>query len=63
MHGKDEKCVQYFGLKSERKRPFGRSRHRWEDDIKMDLGVIGWEVVGWINLTQNKINGGFLSTR
>jgi hypothetical protein len=32
--------------KSERKRPFGRSRLRWEDNIRMDLSDIGWEQVG-----------------
>jgi hypothetical protein len=29
--------------KPEGKRPCGRSRHRWEDGIKMDLGEISWE--------------------
>jgi hypothetical protein len=28
--------------KPERKRPLGRSRRRWEDNIKMDLKVIGF---------------------
>jgi hypothetical protein len=28
------------------KRPLGRTRHRWEDEIRMDLGEIGWGV--WI---------------
>jgi hypothetical protein len=28
--------------KLERKRPLGRLRRRWEDNIKMDLGEIGW---------------------
>ena len=27
--------------KPERKRPLGRSRHRWEDNIKMDLQEVG----------------------
>ena len=27
--------------KPERKRPFGRPRHRWEDNIKMDLLDVG----------------------
>jgi hypothetical protein len=27
-----------------------RPRHRWEDNIKMDLKEIGWEGVGWIDL-------------
>jgi hypothetical protein len=24
------------------RRPLGRSRHRWMDNIKMDLGEVGW---------------------
>jgi hypothetical protein len=28
--------------KPERKRPLGRHRHRWEDNIKIDLKGIGW---------------------
>jgi len=24
------------------KRPLGRSKHRWEDNIKMDLQAVGW---------------------
>jgi hypothetical protein len=31
----------------EGKRPFGRPRPRWEDNIRMDIGDIGWEVVDW----------------
>jgi hypothetical protein len=26
----------------EEKRPLGRPRHRWDDNIKMDLQVVGW---------------------
>jgi hypothetical protein len=26
----------------------GRTRHRWEGNFKIDLKVIGYEVVGWI---------------
>jgi hypothetical protein len=36
--GRDEKCIQYFGWKTEGKRPLGRSRRRWEDNITMILG-------------------------
>jgi hypothetical protein len=39
--------------KSERKRPPGRPRHRWED-IRMDLREIGWEGVDWICLAQDR---------
>jgi hypothetical protein len=36
--------------KSEGKRPLGRSRRRWVDNIKMDLRKIGWGGMNWIDL-------------
>jgi hypothetical protein len=39
--------------KSEGKRPFQRLGHKWKDDI-MDLREIGWEVVDWLHLTQDR---------
>jgi hypothetical protein len=39
--------------KSEGKRPFGRPRLRWEENIKMDLQVVGWGM-DWIDLAQNR---------
>jgi len=39
--------------KPEGKRPLGRPRRRWEDNIKMDLGV-GYEGMGWIELAQDR---------
>jgi hypothetical protein len=42
------------GLYVERKMPFGRLRGGWEDNIKMDLKGIGWDVVDWINLAQGR---------
>jgi hypothetical protein len=38
--------------KPEGKRPLGRSRRRWIDNIKMDLLEIGLSVVDWIGLAQ-----------
>jgi len=38
----------------ERKRPLGRPRHRWEDNIKMDLQVVGCGGMDWIDLTQDR---------
>ena len=38
----------------ERKRPLGRPRHRWEDNIKMDLQVVEYGVMDWIELTQDR---------
>jgi hypothetical protein len=36
------------------KRPLGRHRHRWEDNIKIDLREIGWVCPDWINLAQDR---------
>jgi hypothetical protein len=40
--------------KPEGKRPLGRPRSRWIDNIKMDLLEIGVSVVDWIGLAQNR---------
>jgi hypothetical protein len=40
--------------KPEGKRPLGRSRRRWEDNIKMNLREIAWCGGEWINLAQDK---------
>jgi hypothetical protein len=34
----------------EGKRPLGRPRHRWEDNIKMDLKEVGIDGANWIHL-------------
>jgi hypothetical protein len=39
--------------KPEGKRPLGRPRHRWVDNIKMDLGEVEWGDVDWIGLTKD----------
>jgi hypothetical protein len=36
--------------KLERKRPLGRPKHRWVDNVKMDLREIGWGFIDWIDL-------------
>ena len=40
--------------KPEGKRPFGRTRSRWEDNIKMDLQEIGCGGMDWIELAQGR---------
>ena len=40
--------------KPEGKRPLGRPRRRWEDNIKMDLQVVGCGGVEWIELAQDR---------
>jgi hypothetical protein len=37
----------------EGKRPLGRPRRGWVDDIKMDLRETGWYGMDWIELAQN----------
>jgi hypothetical protein len=36
------------------KRPLGRPRHRWEDNIRMDSREIVWEGLDWMHLAQDK---------
>jgi hypothetical protein len=38
--------------KPEGKRPLTRPRCRWVDNIRMDLGEVGWGGVKWIGLAQ-----------
>jgi hypothetical protein len=40
--------------KPEGKRPLGRSRRRWVNNIRMDLGEVGCGDVDWIGLAQNR---------
>jgi hypothetical protein len=40
---------------SERKRLLGRSRCRWDDNIKMDLREIGIDGANWIRLVQHRV--------
>jgi hypothetical protein len=36
----------------EGRRPLGRPRRRWVDNIRMDLGDMGWDDVDWVGLAQ-----------
>jgi hypothetical protein len=40
--------------KPEGKRPLGRPRRRWVDNIRMDLGKVGWGGVDWTGLVQDR---------
>jgi hypothetical protein len=48
--------------KYEGKRPLGRSLRRWEGTITMNLREIGWEVVGWMHLAQDRDQWRLLNT-
>jgi len=40
--------------KPEGKRPLGRIRRRWEDNIKMDFQEVGFGGMDWIELVQDR---------
>jgi hypothetical protein len=46
--------------KPEGKRPLGRPRRRWMDNIRMDLGEVGRGDVDWIGLAQDRAGGELL---
>jgi hypothetical protein len=41
--------------KPEGKRPLGRPKHRWEDNIKLDLREIGIDGANWIRQAQDRV--------
>jgi hypothetical protein len=42
--------------KPERKRPMGRLRRRWEDNVKMGFQEVGYGYMDWIELAQDRDN-------
>jgi hypothetical protein len=53
-NGKKRNAHRMLVGKLEGKRPLGRPRCRWVDNIKIDLGEIGWDDVDWIGLAQDR---------
>jgi predicted small integral membrane protein len=54
MHGEMRNAYKILAGKPERKTALGRHRHRWEDNIKMDLRETGFGHVDWIHLAQDR---------
>jgi hypothetical protein len=52
--GKDKAVHRVLVGKPEEKRPLGRPRRRWEDNIKMDLQEVGWGRGNSLELAQNR---------
>jgi hypothetical protein len=52
--GEDRGVHRVFVGKPEGKRPLGRPRSRWEDNIKMDLQEVGGGRGDWMELTQDR---------
>jgi hypothetical protein len=38
----------------EGRRPLGRPRHRWVNNTEMDIGMLEWGGMDWIDLAQNR---------
>jgi hypothetical protein len=53
-NGKKRNAYRILVGKPEGKRPLGRPRRRWVDNIKMDLREIGWDGLDWIDMAQNR---------
>jgi hypothetical protein len=49
MYGEDKKFIQNFSWKPQQKRPFGRSRLRWEYNMKIlnKYGIRVWTGLNW----------------
>jgi hypothetical protein len=62
LGGKRDACRILAG-KPEGKRPLGRPRRRWEDNIKIDLREIGCGGMDWINWLRIRTSGELLRTR
>jgi hypothetical protein len=52
--GEDREVYRVLVGKHEGKRPLGRPRHRWEDNIKMDLQEVGGGREDWMELAQDR---------
>jgi hypothetical protein len=52
--GEKRNAYTKFVGKPEGKTPLGRARRRWVDNIKMDLTEIRWDVLGWVDLAQDR---------
>jgi hypothetical protein len=53
-NGETRNAYRILVEKLEGKRPLGRPRRRWVDNIKMDFREIGWDGRDWIELAQDR---------
>ena len=52
--GRGKGCTGLWWEKPEGKRPLGRPRRRWEDNIKIDLQEVGGGCEDWMELAQDR---------
>jgi hypothetical protein len=53
-NGEKRNAYRILVGKPEREKSLGRPRHRWEDNIKMDLREIRWGGMDWTGLAQDR---------
>jgi hypothetical protein len=53
-NGEKKNAYRLLVGKPEGKRPLGRPRRRWVDNIRIELGEVGWDDVDWIGLAQDR---------
>jgi hypothetical protein len=54
-HGEVRGAYRVLVGRPEGKRPLGRPRRRWEDNIKLDLGETWIDGANWIRLAQDRV--------
>jgi hypothetical protein len=52
--GEKRNAYRILVRKPEGRRPLGRARRRWVDNIKIDLREIGCDGVDWVDLAQGR---------
>jgi hypothetical protein len=52
-YGEEDRLIRHFDGEYWEKEPLGRTRHRWKDNITMDLKVVGWGM-DWIYVAHNR---------
>jgi hypothetical protein len=54
-HGEGISVYRILVGRSEGKRPLGRPRYKWEDNIKLNLREIGIDGANWIRLAEDRV--------
>jgi hypothetical protein len=52
--GEEKNAYRLLVGKPEGKRPLGRPRRSWANNIRIDLGEVGWGDVNWIGLAKDR---------
>jgi hypothetical protein len=52
--GEKRNAYRLLAGKPDGKSPLGRPRRRWVDNIRMDIGEVGWGDVDWISLAKDR---------